>query len=49
MAIQCQYDLEYNNPYTYGVKFKWRFAGVPLKVQHWMLAWQLCDFSGDPD
>ena len=26
--------------------FKWRFAGVPMMVHYWMLAWQLCDFQG---
>ena len=26
--------------------FKWRFAGVPMMAQHWILAWQLCDFQG---
>ena len=25
---------------------KWRFAGVPMMAQHWMLAWQLCGFQG---
>ena len=29
--------------------FKWRLAGVPMMTQHSMLAWKLCDFSGDPD
>ena len=29
--------------------FKWRFAGVPMVTQNLMLAWKLCDFSGDPD
>ena len=28
---------------------KWRFAGGPMMAQHWMLAWQLCVFSGDLD
>ena len=27
---------------------KWCLAGVALMGQHWMLAWQLCHFSGDP-
>ena len=27
---------------------KWRFAGGPMMAQHWMLAFQLCDWSGDP-
>ena len=26
--------------------FKWRFAGGPMGANHWMLAWQLCDFQG---
>ena len=26
--------------------FKWRFTGGPMRVQHWMLAWQLCDCQG---
>ena len=31
--------------------YKWAiiavfFAGVPMMVQHWMLAWKLCDFQG---
>ena len=29
--------------------FKWRFAGGPMMAQHWLLAWQLCDFSWVPD
>ena len=29
--------------------FKWRFAGEPMVAQHWMQAWQPCDFPGDPD
>ena len=28
---------------------KWRFAGEPLMAKNCLLAWQLCDFSGDPD
>ena len=26
--------------------FKWRFAGLLMIAQHWMLAWQLRDFQG---
>ena len=29
--------------------FKWRFAGELMMVHHRMLAWQLCDFSGDKE
>ena len=25
---------------------KWRFAGMPMMAQHWILAWLLRDFSG---
>ena len=25
---------------------KWCFSGVSMMAQHWMLAWQLCDFQG---
>ena len=29
-----------------GGPMKWRFAGGPMIAQHWMPAWQLCDFQG---
>ena len=31
--------------YKHGV-IKWRFAGVSMLGQHWMLAYELCDFPG---
>ena len=32
-----------------GENKRWRFAGVQMMAQHWMRAWQLCDFPGDRD
>ena len=46
--IQISHKSTHHRPAS-ETPFEWRFAGGPMMAQYWILAWLLCDISGDPD